>query len=68
MKRDHFNDWIENINARTLWDAHRFTSAPVSDGAKVRIPTLKKTNGNGQPTEIQDNKGKSKLLHEAFFY
>ena len=67
-KRDHFNDWIENINAKNLWDAHRFASAPVTDGAKVRIPTLKKMSETGQTTEIQDNKGKSKLLHEAFFY
>jgi len=67
-KKDHFNDWIDNINAKNIWDAHRFASAPVTDGAKTRIPTLKKMNANGRTTEIQDNEGKSKLLHEAFFY
>ena len=30
--------------------------------------TVKKMSKTGQMTEIQDNKGKSKLLHEAFFY
>ena len=67
-KWDHFNDWIENINVKNLWDAHRFTLAPVTDGAKVRILTLKKMSETRQTTEIQDNKGKSKLLHKAFFY
>jgi len=67
-KRDHYNDWIESINAKTIWDVQRFASAPISDGAKTRIPALKKTDVNGQQTEVQDNEGKSKLLHEAFFY
>ena len=67
-KKDHFNDWIENVNPKNIWDAHRFASAPVSDGAKTRIPTLKKTDADGRTIEIQDNEGKSKLLHKAFFY
>ena len=68
MKQDHFNNWIESVNAKNLWDAHRFALAPITDGAKVRIPMLKKMSENGQTIEIQDNEGKSKLLHEAFFY
>ena len=67
-KRDHYNDWVESITTRNIWDAHKFASAPVSDGAKTRIPALKKTNADGRQTEVQDNEGKSKLLHEAFFY
>ena len=48
---------------------HRFfTSAPITDGAKVRILTLKKISETGQTMEIHDNEGKSKLLHKAFFY
>lgn len=67
-KRDHYNDWVESIDMKTIWDAHRFASASVSDGAKTRIPALKKIDTDGRQTEVQDNKGKSKLLHEAFFY
>ena len=46
-KRDHYNDWIESIDMKTIWDAHRFVSTPVSDGSKTRIPALKKTEANG---------------------
>jgi hypothetical protein len=67
-KRDHYNDWIESINAGNIWDAHRFAMAPVTDGAKTRIPVLKKIDVDGQQTEVQDNEGKSKLLHKSFFY
>ena len=42
--------------------------APVTDGAKTRIPALKRMNEHGQQEEVHDNEGKSKLLHEAFFY
>jgi len=68
MKRDHFNDWIESIDTKNLWNAHRFTLALITDGAKVRILTLKKTSENGWMIEIQNNEGKSKLLHKAFFH
>ena len=34
----------------------------------MRIPALKKTNADGRQEEVHDNEGKSKLLHEAFFY
>ena len=34
----------------------------------MRILVLKKTNANRQQEEIHDNEGKSRLLHEPFFY
>ena len=67
-KRQHWEDWLEGISAKTIWDAHKFTSTPVSDGSKTRIPTLKIKNNDGSTTEILDNQGKSKALHEVFFY
>lgn len=45
-KRDHYNDWVKNIDARNIWDTHKFASAPVSDRAKTRIPALKKSNAD----------------------
>ena len=67
MKKD-YEEWIENINARSIWDAHRFASALVSDRAKTRILALKKLDINGNTVKIQDNEGKSRFLHETFFY
>ena len=66
-KRDHWEDWLENVDGKTIWDAHKFTSGAETDGGRVRIPALKKTvlQGGGE-TIVQENEGKSWLLHEAF--
>ena len=59
FKRQHWENWLENISDKTLWDAHRFILAPVTDGSKTRIPTLKVTDELGEVQEIFDNEGKS---------
>ena len=58
-KCDHYIDWIESINAKTIWDAHKFSTAPVTDGAKTRIPVLKRTN-----TDVVVSKFSSELRFE----
>jgi len=35
-KRNHYNDWIESIDMKTIWDAHRFVLTMVSDGSKTK--------------------------------
>ena len=67
-KRQHWDSWLDSISSKSIWDAHKFTSNPASDGSKARIPTLRVKNGDGTYTEILDNQGKSKALHEVFFY
>ena len=67
-KRGHWESWLENISSKNVWDLHKFTAAPASDGSKTRIPALKAKDRQGRPTEVHDNEGKSKLLHEVFFY
>ncbi|KIM45759.1 hypothetical protein M413DRAFT_7872 [Hebeloma cylindrosporum] len=58
-KHDHYIDWIESINAKTIWDTHKFSTTPVTDGAKTRIPALKKMNADGQQVEVHNNEGKN---------
>ena len=67
-KRQHWDSWLESISPKSIWDAHKFTSNPASDGSKARIPTLRVRNNDGTYTDILDNHGKSKALHEVFFY
>src|ERR1700678_1885780 len=67
-KQDHWESWLEGITAKNVWDLHKFTSAPATDGSKTRIPALKTMDARGQPCETHNNQGKSKLLHEVFFY
>src|SRR5271155_3313845 len=67
-KWQHWDNWVDSISTKTIWDAHKFTSAPATDGSKTRIPTLRIKQNDGTITEILDNQGKSKALHEVFFY
>jgi len=67
-KNDHWNDWLENICAKTMWDAHRYMSQPASDGGKARIPALKRRNLNGKEEMVQDNNEKSRMFHDTFFF
>ena len=67
-KQQHWDNWLENISSKSLWDTHRFISVPASDGSKTRIPALKVKDEHGNNREIFDNESKSKALHEVFFY
>lgn len=67
-KLNHWLEWLDGIDARTIWTANKFVSAPASDGGKTRVPTLKIKNPNGPPSEASDNASKSKALYKAFFY
>src|SRR5271154_6307781 len=67
-KRQHWDSWLESISPKSIWDAHKFTSNPASDGSKARIPTLRVKKADGTYTNILDNQGKSKALYEVFFY
>ena len=67
-KQQHWDNWLENVSSNSLWDTHRFISAPASDGSKTRIPALKVKDSRGMIKEIYDNESKSKALHKVFFY
>jgi len=67
-KTEHWEDWLEGITVKSIWDAHSFMSKPVSDGGKVCIPALKTTDRNGKIAMVKDNKEKSHILHKAFFH
>lgn len=67
-KQQHWEDWIENLDSTTMWNAHRYTRSTATDGGKTRIPALKSTDAHGNANETKDNNEKSRLLHRAFFY
>ncbi|KAF8806349.1 hypothetical protein BYT27DRAFT_7102615 [Phlegmacium glaucopus] len=39
-KIQHWENWLEEISGKTLWDSHKFMTAPAADGSKTRIPAL----------------------------
>src|SRR5277367_1055212 len=67
-KQQHWNNWLDSVSSKTVWDAHKFTSAPASDGSKARVPTLRVKKDDGSFTDILGNQGKSEALHKVFFY
>ena len=40
VKQHHWRDWLEKATDLDIWTAHKYISAPASDGGKTRIPNL----------------------------
>lgn len=66
-KKDHFIEWLERVDPSTIWDLHRFISAPASDGGKARVPTLRTLGPDGEALAVEGDEEKAKLFHETFF-
>jgi ribonuclease HI len=65
-KKHHWRDWLEKAEDPDIWTAHRYISAPASDGSAARIPTLKAQH-NGEEVNASTNEDKSQLLARTFF-
>jgi hypothetical protein len=46
-KLEHWENFLENVNEKSVWTAHRFTSGTPTDGGKTQAPTLKSKQSNG---------------------
>jgi ribonuclease HI/exonuclease III len=66
-KRQHWTDYLEDMNANDIWVANRYLRDPVGDGGSPRIPTLKYADANGQPIEINDSQDKAETFTSIFF-
>lgn len=66
-KKQHWIDWLEDIEGNDLWTANRYISSDPSDGGKARIPTLVLKKPDGSTIEATTNAEKSTLIAEAFF-
>lgn len=67
-KLEHWLEWLEHIDASSIWIAHKFIDAAPSDGSRARIPTLKVKNADGTTRHVEDNAGKAEALHHQFFF
>ena len=65
-KKHHWRDWLEKADDPDIWTAHRYISAPASDGSTTRIPTLKAIH-NGEEVTVSTNDEKSQMLARSFF-
>jgi len=66
-KKQHWIDWLENIEGNDLWTAKKYISSDPKDGGKTRIPSLKIRNLDGTTTEANTNQDKSLLIAKSFF-
>lgn len=68
-KQHHWRDWFEKATDPDLWTAHKYISAPASDGGKTRIPNLTAQVGTttSSCTTASNNTDKSTMLAKMFF-
>jgi hypothetical protein len=66
-KKQHWIEWLEDIEGNDIWTANRYVTSEPSDGSKSRIPTLKTTLPDGSIVEATTNDDKSKLIAKSFF-
>ncbi|KAK7015413.1 hypothetical protein R3P38DRAFT_2409867, partial [Favolaschia claudopus] len=44
-KKQHWKDWLEHADEKSVWLASRYANRPFSDGSAERIPALKRADG-----------------------
>jgi hypothetical protein len=65
-KKHHWRDWLEKADDPDIWTAHRYISAPATDGSTSRIPALTALHNRDEVT-AGTNKEKSLMLARTFF-
>lgn len=66
-KKQHWTDWLENLEGNDIWTVNRYISSEPKDGGKARIPTLKTKNPDGSIAEASTNHKKSLQIAKSFF-
>jgi hypothetical protein len=66
-KKDHWKEFLDCIDQKTIWTAHKYASADTTVGGRARIPTLAKTQANGTRIVAETNGEKEDLLFDTFF-
>jgi len=66
-KKTRWENFLQSLDEKTVWSAHRYASGEPSDGGKTRVPTLKVREQSGLMSEVISSEGKSKLFEKAFF-
>ena len=58
---------LEEASDNDLWNINCYLKAPVGDGGKSYIPTLKAKEEDRFIQEVKDNEGKVEAFHKIFF-
>ena len=67
-KRAHWEEFLQSVDERTVWTAHRYASGDPTDGGKARVPTLSLgRREDGTLDEAISNEEKDCAFAAAFF-
>jgi len=69
-KRDHWEGFLESLDQKSVWAAHRYASGDPTDGGRARITPLRsgQEGGDMQTPQVPEmNEDKSRLLCTTFF-
>ena len=66
-KQEHWEAFLEEVDMKTIWTAHKYASADTSDGGRARIPTLTAKREDGTRWVADTNEQKSTMLYNTFF-
>jgi len=67
-KKQHWVEWLEDIEGNDLWTANRYISSEPKDGGTTRIPMLTVKRPDGSTVEAHStNHEKSQFIAESFF-
>ena len=66
-KKDHWEDFPEQIYEKTIWTVHKYASAEASDGGSTRVPILTTKLWDNTTWTASTNDEKAKILFDTFF-
>jgi len=67
-KKMHWDEFLQSVNDKSIWIAHRYASGDPSDGGKTRVPTLNLgRREDGTTKTAASNEEKDKAFTESFF-
>jgi len=67
VKKEHWEEWLENIADNDIFAANKIVTDLPSDYARALIPPLKSIQPNGRPLIATSNQAKSAALAHTFF-
>ncbi|KAJ8456811.1 hypothetical protein ONZ45_g18570 [Pleurotus djamor] len=67
IKKAHWDNFLEELDPDTIWNANRYLSNAPTDGATSRIPSLTFEERDGTKTTAISNEEKGRKLAKMFF-
>jgi len=67
-KKFHWEEFLQTVDDKSIWTAHRYALGDPTDGSKTRVPTLKLgRHEDGMTNEAVSNEDKDKTFAKTFF-